>query len=59
MDHVSTLLIELGLLFGALSLLGLAARRLGLSPIPFVLVAALAVGEGGLVPLETAGPFLT
>jgi monovalent cation:H+ antiporter-2, CPA2 family len=58
-DHVSTLLIELGLLFGALSLLGLTARRLGLSPIPFVLVAALAVGEGGLVPLDTAGPFLT
>ena len=28
--------------FYALSLLGLAARRLGLSPIPFVLVAALA-----------------
>jgi CPA2 family monovalent cation:H+ antiporter-2 len=58
-DHVSTLLIELGLLFGALSLLGLAARRLGLSPIPFVLVAALVVGEGGLVPLDTAEPFLS
>ena len=59
MDHVSTLLIELGLLFGALSVLGLGARRLGLSPIPFVLVAALAVGEGGLVPLDTAEPFLS
>jgi CPA2 family monovalent cation:H+ antiporter-2 len=42
-----------------LSMLGLAARRLGLSPIPFVLVAALAVGEGGLVPLDTAEPFLS
>jgi CPA2 family monovalent cation:H+ antiporter-2 len=59
MDHVSALLIELGLLFGVLSMLGLAARRLGLSPIPFVLVAALAVGEGGLVPLDTAEPFLS
>lgn len=58
MDHVSALLIELGLLFGGLSLLGLLARRLGLSPIPFVLVAALAVGEGGVVPLDTAEPFL-
>jgi CPA2 family monovalent cation:H+ antiporter-2 len=30
----------------------------GLSPVPFVLVAALAVGEGGAVPLTTAAPFL-
>jgi CPA2 family monovalent cation:H+ antiporter-2 len=58
-DHVATLLVELGLLFIGLSLLGLAARRLGLSPIPFILVAALALGEGGLVPLDTAEPFLT
>ena len=59
MDHVATLLVELGLLFLGLSLLGMLARRLGLSPIPFVLVAALAVGNGGLVPLGTAEPFLT
>jgi monovalent cation:H+ antiporter-2, CPA2 family len=57
-DHVSALLIELGLLFAGLSLLGMLARRLGLSPIPFVLVAALALGEGGVVPLTTAEPFL-
>ena len=59
MDHVATLLVELGLLFAALSVLGVLARRLGLSPIPFVLIAALAVGEGGLVPLATAEPFLS
>jgi CPA2 family monovalent cation:H+ antiporter-2 len=58
-DHVAALLVELGLLFVGLSLLGLLARRLGLSPIPFVLVAALAVGQGGIVPLDTAEPFLT
>ena len=58
MDHVATLLIELGLLFLGLSLLGLLARRLGLSPIPFVLLAALALGEGGLVPMATAAPFV-
>jgi CPA2 family monovalent cation:H+ antiporter-2 len=58
-DHVAALLVELGLLFVGLSILGLAARRLGLSPIPFVLVAALAVGEGGIVPLDTAEPFIT
>ena len=58
MDHLATLLLELGLLFIGLSLLGLLARRLGLSPIPFVLVAALALGNGGLIGLETATPFL-
>ena len=58
MDHVAQLLVELGLLFSALSLLGLLARRLGLSSVPFVLVAALAVGQGGVVPLATAEPFI-
>jgi CPA2 family monovalent cation:H+ antiporter-2 len=58
-DHVATLLVELGLLFLGLSLLGVLARRLGLSSVPFVLVTALALGEGGLVPLDTAEPFLT
>jgi monovalent cation:H+ antiporter-2, CPA2 family len=57
--HVAALLVELGLLFIGLSLLGLLARRLGLSPIPFVLVAALAVGNGGVVPLTNAEPFIT
>lgn len=58
MDHVAQLLLELGLLFGGLSLVGLLARRLGLSSIPFVLVAALALGEGGIVPLATSEPFI-
>ncbi|NEK85029.1 cation:proton antiporter [Blastococcus saxobsidens] len=58
MDHVAALLVELGLLFLGLSLLGLLARRLGLSPVPFILLAALALGEGGLVPVENAAPFL-
>ncbi|MGY1591461.1 cation:proton antiporter [Geodermatophilus sp. SYSU D00708] len=58
MEHVTALLLELGLLFLGLSVLGLLARRVGLSPIPFVLVAALALGEGGVVPLATSQPFL-
>jgi len=58
MDHVAALLVELGLLFLGLAGLGLLARRLGLSPIPFILVAALALGDGGVVPLEAAGPFV-
>ena len=58
MDHVAQLLLELGLLFAGLSLLGVLARRLGLSSVPFVLVAALALGEGGVVPLATSEPFI-
>lgn len=58
MDHVAALLLELGLLFLGLSLLGLLARRIGLSPIPFILVAALALGDGGVIPLSNAEPFL-
>ncbi|MGY1643143.1 cation:proton antiporter [Geodermatophilus sp. SYSU D00703] len=58
MEHVAALLVELGLLFLGLSLIGLLARRFGLSPIPFVLVAALALGDGGVVPLSTAQPFI-
>lgn len=55
---VSQLLLELGLLFLGLAVLGMGARRLGLSPIPFVLLAGLALGEGGVVSLDTAEPFL-
>jgi CPA2 family monovalent cation:H+ antiporter-2 len=57
-DHLAALLVELGLLFLVLALLGLVARSLGLSPIPFILVAGLAFGSGGLVPLENAQPFV-
>jgi CPA2 family monovalent cation:H+ antiporter-2 len=56
---VSALLLELGLLFLGLAVLGMGARRLGLSPIPFVLLAGLALGDGGVVALDTAAPFLT
>ena len=59
MDHVAALLVELGLLFLGIAVVGLLARRLGLSPIPFVLLAALALGDGGVAPLTTAEPFLT
>jgi CPA2 family monovalent cation:H+ antiporter-2 len=57
-DHVAALLIELGLLFLGLSALGLLARKVGLSPVPFVLIAALALGDGGLAPVENAEPFI-
>ncbi|MFP5336340.1 MAG: cation:proton antiporter [Actinomycetes bacterium] len=59
MGHVTALLVELGLLFLGLSLLGLLARRLGLSPIPFVLLTGLAFGEGGVADLTSATPFVS
>lgn len=48
------LLVELGAVVLGLGLLGRAAMRLGLSPIPLYLIAGLAFGEGGLVALVTS-----
>lgn len=48
--HISAdLLLQLGALILALTVLGTLARRYGLSPIPLYLLAGLALGEGGLV----------
>lgn len=55
---LALLLLELGALFAGLSLLGLLARALDLSPIPFYLLAGLFFGEGGVVPLAAAEPFV-
>ncbi len=52
------LLIELGVLFTALGVLGAIAWRGGLSPVPLFLLAGLFVGNGGVLPAESAGPFL-
>ncbi|MFF7181080.1 cation:proton antiporter [Streptomyces sp. NPDC008121] len=57
--HTSVaLLLELGVILAALSLLGTLARRLTLSPIPLYLLAGLAIGEGGIAPVPAAGPFV-
>lgn len=52
------LLLELGIILAALSLLGALARRFALSPIPLYLLAGLALGEGGIAPVPAAGPFV-
>jgi monovalent cation:H+ antiporter-2, CPA2 family len=57
-DETAALLVELGGVFVALSLLGALARWLRISPIPLFLLAGLAVGEGGLLPLDAAEPFV-
>lgn len=58
MDPLAVLLLELGGLFAVLSVLGMLARRFGLSPIPFVLLAGLAFGDGGVLPLGASEPFV-
>lgn len=56
---VSTaLLLELGVILTVLTVLGSAARRYALSPIPLYLLAGLAVGEGGFAPIPAAGEFV-
>lgn len=58
MDRTAALLVELGAVFVVLSLLGVLARRLRISPVPLFLLAGLAVGEGGVVPLGQAQTFV-
>ena len=45
--EVSVALLELGVILIALTVLGSAARRFALSPIPLYLLAGLALGNGG------------
>lgn len=53
------LLWELGAILTTLALLGAAARRFALSPIPVYLLAGLALGNGGVLPVAAAGQFIT
>ncbi|GFG48836.1 cation/H(+) antiporter [Mycolicibacterium agri] len=58
MEISAALLLELGGLFIGLSVLGAAARRYALSPIPLYLLAGLALGDGGIAPMPSANEFL-
>ena len=58
MQVSATLLLELGVILAVLTVLGAAARRYALSPIPLYLLAGLALGEGGIVPVPAAGDFV-
>jgi CPA2 family monovalent cation:H+ antiporter-2 len=58
--HSTTiLLIEVGALLFALGMLGRLGRRVGLSPIPLYLLAGLAFGHGGFVPLSASQEFIS
>jgi CPA2 family monovalent cation:H+ antiporter-2 len=54
----TTLLIEVGAILLALGTLGRLGRRVGLSPIPLYLLAGLAFGHGGLLPLSASEEFI-
>jgi CPA2 family monovalent cation:H+ antiporter-2 len=53
------ILVELGIVILGLGLLGALAIRLNVSPIPLYLLAGLAFGAGGLVPLATSETFIS
>ncbi|GAA4217104.1 cation:proton antiporter [Actinocatenispora rupis] len=55
--NTAALLTEIGALLLALALLGRFARRIGLTPIPLYLLAGLAFGHGGLLPLSASQEF--
>ncbi|BCJ53135.1 potassium transporter [Actinoplanes sp. NBRC 14428] len=58
MHSTTILLIEVGALLFALGMLGRLGRRIGLSPIPLYLLAGLAFGHGGLLPLQASEEFI-
>ncbi|MEU0577741.1 cation:proton antiporter [Streptomyces griseoincarnatus] len=57
MHDTATMLIELGAIILGLGLLGRLAGRVGFSPIPLYLLAGLAFGHGGILPLQASEEF--
>jgi CPA2 family monovalent cation:H+ antiporter-2 len=57
MSPTAQLLLELGAVVFGLALLGQLAARMQLSPIPLYLIAGLAFGTGGLLPLQAPESF--
>ncbi|GHJ48780.1 potassium transporter [Catellatospora sp. TT07R-123] len=55
--HGAVTLIEIGAVILALGLLGALSVRVGISPIPLYLLAGLAFGKGGLLPLVSTEEF--
>jgi CPA2 family monovalent cation:H+ antiporter-2 len=57
--HGSLLLVELGAVILVLGLLGAVSVRFSISPIPLYLLAGLAFGQGGILPLGASDQFIT
>ncbi|MEV8597465.1 cation:proton antiporter [Streptomyces sp. NPDC052012] len=58
MHNTTAMLIELGAVILVLGLLGRLAGRVGFSPIPLYLLAGLAFGHGGILPLGASEEFI-
>lgn len=56
---VAVAFIEIGAVVLALAALARLAGRLGITTIPLYLLAGLAVGEGGVAPLDVSGEFIS
>lgn len=52
------LLLELGIILTASSLIVAGARRFALTPVPLYLLAGLALGDGGIAPVPAAREFV-
>ncbi|MEQ4721558.1 cation:proton antiporter [Nonomuraea sp. B19D2] len=59
MHETAVLFLEFGAVLLGLGVLGALALRVGISPIPLYLIAGLAFGTGGLVPLATSEEFIS
>ena len=58
MDDGALVLIEIGALLLGIAMIGRLAGRLGITPIPLILLAGLAFGEGGLLPFRSGEEFI-
>lgn len=58
-ESVAHLLIELGAVILGLGILGRFAGRVGLSSIPLYLLAGIAFGQGGILPLSASEEFVS
>lgn len=58
MDDGALVLIEIGALIFGIGLLARLAARLGISPIPLILIGGLAFGKGGLLPITQGAEFI-
>ncbi|MGP3931673.1 cation:proton antiporter [Nonomuraea sp. KM88] len=59
MHHTAILFLEFGAVLLGLGVLGALALRGGISPIPLYLIAGLAFGTGGVLPLATSEEFIS
>ncbi|WP_433087690.1 cation:proton antiporter [Dactylosporangium sp. CA-052675] len=55
--HGAAALIEIGAVILGLGLLGAVSAKFAISPIPLYLIAGLAFGQGGILPLATSEEF--